>query len=211
MCIPATSVSGDYYDYLVDASGRLVLIVADVAGHSISSALVMAGARAIVRRETARASGPAELLALTNRTMYEDLVSAELFITAFCACYQPETRRLCFAGAGHNPPLLRRADGTVEALEPDGAAIGLLEEAEYEEQSLVLEPGDLVLLYTDGAVEAAGARQRQFGQERLHSVLAGWTGGSARDLVEEVLLEIRAHTGEQPQRDDITMLAMRVV
>jgi diguanylate cyclase (GGDEF)-like protein len=211
VCIPAANVGGDYFDYLVDGDDRVTLIVADVAGHNISSALLMAGARAIVRREVSEARGPAHLLSLVNQTMFAELVSAELFITAFCARYDPAQRSLVFANAGHNPPLVRRAaDGTVETLEPEGAAIGILEDGDYDEASALLQPGDVVLLYTDGVIEAADSEQREFGEARLRELLRRRGGGSAAELLEQVLGEIRAHTGEEPQRDDITMLAMRV-
>src|SRR5205823_12530817 len=133
---------------------RLTLIVADVAGHSISSALLMAMARSTLRREVGSSSGPAELLDVTNRALFPDLVHAELFITAFCAAYDPSRRHLQFASAGHNPPLLRRfADGSVVPLEADGVALGILEDGGYEQREIELEPGDVLLMYTDGVVE----------------------------------------------------------
>jgi sigma-B regulation protein RsbU (phosphoserine phosphatase) len=204
-------VGGDYFDYLLDADGRLVLLVADVAGHSMSSALLMAMARSILRREIGHAPGPAKLLDATNRTLFADLVNAELFITAFCAVYDPRQRKLEFANAGHNHPLLRRAsDGSVQELDTDGVTLGILEDGGYEEASTELDPGDLLLLYTDGVVEAADPEQDQFGDERLSELLAGSDGATPAELIDSVLEAVEGHTDGQPQRDDVTLVALRL-
>ncbi|HEV3129090.1 MAG TPA: SpoIIE family protein phosphatase [Solirubrobacteraceae bacterium] len=210
-CVPAANVGGDYFDYLLDADGRLVLLVADVAGHSMSSALLMAMARSILRREIGHAPGPAKLLDATNRTLFADLVNAELFITAFCAVYDPRQRKLEFANAGHNHPLLRRAsDGSVQELDTDGVTLGILEDGGYEEASTELGPGDLLLLYTDGVVEAADPEQDQFGDERLSELLAGSDGATPAELIDSVLEAVEGHTDGQPQRDDVTLVALRL-
>jgi len=210
-CIPAANVGGDYFDYLVSDDGRLTLVVADVAGHSISSALLMAMARSILRREVDHAAGPAELLDATNRTLYEDLVSAELFITSFCATYDPARRVLQFANAGHNLPLLRRAtDGSVIELEAEGVTLGILEDGDYEQGEVQLDPGDLLLLYTDGVVEAADPEQEQFGDRRLQDVVHASNGATAPELIEAVFAAVRAHAGSSQQQDDVTLVALRV-
>jgi serine phosphatase RsbU (regulator of sigma subunit) len=210
-CAPAANVGGDYFDYLLDAHGRLVLLVADVAGHSISSALLMAMARSILRREIGHAPGPAKLLDATNRTLFADLVNAELFITAFCAVYDPREGELQYANAGHNHPLLRRArDGAVEELDTEGVTLGILEDGGYEESSTSLEPGDLLLLYTDGVVEAAGPEQDQFGDERLSELMARSDGANPVELIQGVLDAVQAHADGQAQSDDVTLVALRV-
>lgn len=209
-CVPAANVGGDYFDYLLDAHGRLVLLVADVAGHSISSALLMAMARSILRREIGHAPGPAELLEATNRTLFADLVNAELFITAFCAVYDPRAHQLEFANAGHNPPLLRRATGRVDALDTEGVTLGILEDGGYEQASVPLEAGDVLLLYTDGVVEAADPEQDQFGEQRLSELLASGDGATPTELIDRVLDTLQAHADGQPQSDDVTLVALRV-
>src|SRR5439155_19927692 len=135
-----------------DGQGRLFVFIADVAGHSISSALLMAMGRSTLRREIAAGASPATVLAVTNRTMFRDLVTVELFITMFCASYDPATRTLHYANAGHNPPLLRSGDEVIE-LDGDGAAIGILEEVVFEQGEITMAPGDRLMLYTDGATE----------------------------------------------------------
>jgi diguanylate cyclase (GGDEF)-like protein len=209
-CIPAANVGGDYFDYLVDGQGRLILVIADVAGHSISSALLMAMARSILRREVTAAVGPAQLLEATNRALFADLVRAELFITAFCACYDPRLGRLEYANGGHNPPYLRRADGSLIVLDTDGVAIGILEEGGYEQRALQLRPGDILLLYTDGVVESADPEQRQFGDERLRDLVGRSNGASPHELIDAVLGAVRDHATGQQQQDDVTLVALRV-
>jgi sigma-B regulation protein RsbU (phosphoserine phosphatase) len=210
-CVPAANVGGDYFDYLIDRLGRVILIIADVAGHSISSALLMAMARSTLRREVDGSTGPAELIDLTNRALFADLVHAELFITAFCASYDPATRQLQFANAGHNRPLLRRArDGSLVELDAEGTSLGILEDGGYEQQELELEPGDLLLIYTDGVVEAAGVEEVQLGDERLAEVVAQCDGFSPTELIDTVFGAVQKHLGPRQQQDDVTLVALRV-
>jgi serine phosphatase RsbU (regulator of sigma subunit) len=208
-CLPAANVGGDYYDMLVDADGRLNLLVADVAGHSIGSALLMAMARSVLRREVALGAGPAEVLAETNRAMYGDLVNAGLFITIFCARFDPADGTLEYANAGHNPPLLRRA-ATRESVEldADGAAIGFLEDLPFEEKTDRLEPGDTLLLYTDGVIEAPGVDGTMFGEERLAELVEELDAG-AEALVQAVVASVGDHSGGATQHDDVTVVALR--
>jgi diguanylate cyclase (GGDEF)-like protein len=207
VCVPAANVGGDYFDYLVDGEGRIVLIVADVAGHSISAALLMTMAREVLRRHVADAKAPAELLDATNRALFADLVATELFITAFCARYDPATRLLEFSSAGHNPPFLRRADASVVPLETEGTALGILEDGDYEQRELSLAAGDALLLYTDGVVEAADPYETPFGELRLQALLADADTDGADGLVERVLGAVEAHAGTRRQ-DDVTLLAL---
>jgi len=211
MCVPATSVGGDYFDILLADTGRLTLVIADVAGHSIGSALMMAMARIILRREVSEGHGPAAVLRATNEAMHDDLVRAGLFITAFCAQYDPFSRRLCYANAAHNLPLICMAkSGRVLELDADGMPLGILEDVDYEERTLELAPGDTLLLYTDGVVEARDGNGEQFGDDRLHdALLVGAPEGSGR-LAEGILAAVRGHLGDGAQQDDVTLLALRV-
>jgi sigma-B regulation protein RsbU (phosphoserine phosphatase) len=207
-CFPATRVGGDCFDYVLDAEGRLVAFVADVAGHSISSALLMAMGRSTLRREIATGASPAEVLTATNRTMFDDLVATELFITMFCARYDPRSRSLEYANAGHNPPLLR-SDGQVLELDADGAAIGILAEVEFEAREAEVAPGDRLLLYTDGAPEALDQAGAQFGEERLRALLDEQPETPPDAFVEHAYATVRAHAAGAPQQDDITLVALQ--
>jgi len=207
-CFPATNVGGDCFDYMADEQGRLVTFIADVAGHSISSALLMAMGRSTLRREIGTGASPAAVLEATNRAMYEDLVNTELFITMFCARYDPATRTLEYANAGHNPPFLRH-DGGVEDLDGEGAAIGILEGVEFEPKRTELGPGDRLLLYTDGAMEALDEGGAQFGEERLRALLGERADAPPADFLDHAYAAVSAHAGGAPQQDDITLLALQ--
>lgn len=206
-CAPAAHVGGDYYDFLA-GHGGVSLLIADVSGHSIGAALMMAMARSIFRREIGEGKRPAEVLAAANVTLFDDLVNSALFITAFCARYDPTTRELAWANAGHNLPLLRRADDTLEELDADGAALGILSDVAFAEHRTTLAPGEIVLLYTDGVVEARSAGGEHFGEERLAQLLSGASGGPEA-LADDVYARVRAHTGDVPQQDDVTLVVLR--
>jgi serine phosphatase RsbU (regulator of sigma subunit) len=202
LCEPAANVGGDYYDLIVGADGRLSLVIADVAGHSIGSALLMAMARSILRREISEGTAPDGVLERTNVGLYDDLVAAGLFITAFCARYDPARGLLEYANAGHNRPMLRRADGSVEELDADGAALGILAAVPFEGLSVALGPGEALLLYTDGATEAAAPSGEPFGEERLsEAFLAGLPPAGLFERVRE-------HCRGVAQVDDVTFVML---
>lgn len=205
LCVPAANVGGDYYDFLVDETGRLSLVIADVAGHSIGSALMMAMARSILRRELVQGGHPAEVLAATNAALFDDLVRAGLFITVFCARLNPASGTLEYANGGHNPPLLHSGGATRE-LDGDGAAIGILRDVEFERCTATLADEDTLVLYTDGVTEAAAPGGEQFGEERLRACI---DGSSPDDLVGTIYTAVRTHAGAVPQGDDVTLVALR--
>ncbi len=205
LCVPAARVGGDYYDLIVDGEGRLSLVIADVAGHSIGAGLLMAMGRSLIRREVLEGKSPQDVLAATNSLLFDDLVGAGLFITLACARYEPATRRLALANGAHNPPLLRHPDGTVDELDADGMAAGMIEGATYEESLVTLAPGSVVLLYTDGVTETRDAGGEQFGEARLKELLAGAGGLGPGGVIERVTEAVRRH-GEQ--QDDVTLVVL---
>ncbi|RME81510.1 MAG: GAF domain-containing protein, partial [Caldilineae bacterium] len=208
-CVPAANVGGDYYDLVVDRRGHLTLLIADVSGHSVGAALMMAMARSVLHREIAEGKSPATILAHTNAAMFNDLSNASLFITAFCARYEPETRRLTFANGGHNPPLLwRSGEGRMMDLDSDGLIIGVLDDVEYEEKSVTLKPGDVVLLFTDGIIEARNTQGEFFGEERLQRLLREYATDAPNLLMEYILQAVHQHIQDIPQQDDITLLVL---
>jgi serine phosphatase RsbU (regulator of sigma subunit) len=209
LCLPAANVGGDYYDLIPAEDGRLILLIADVAGHSIGSALLMAMARSVLRREVAGGAPPGAVLDATNTAMFGDLVNAGLFITMFCACYDPATGRLAYANAGHNPPMLARATGDVLELDADGAAIGFLEQVDFEELTVDLAAGDCLLLYTDGVNEAQDPAGEQFGEERLSETVSALAPAGADAVVDGIVEALNDFTGGGHQGDDITLVALR--
>ncbi len=210
-CVSAANMGGDYYDFFVDEAGRLTLLIADVSGHSIGTALMMATARSALRLEIALGKPLPTVMADTNQTMFADLSQAEMFISAFCARYDPRTRTLTFVNAGHNPPLLRRGqNGEVLELDTDGLIFGVLDETDYEEQSVVLDPGDILTLYTDGAIEARNGNGTQYGEDRLRRLLSRYSSLRPSEITRCIYESIYQYTGPSPQQDDITLLLLKI-
>jgi serine phosphatase RsbU (regulator of sigma subunit) len=210
-CLPAANVGGDYYDFLTDDTGRLSLLIADVSGHSVGSALMMAMARSILRREMSLGKSPAAVLADTNTAMLADLTNASLFITVFCARYDPATRELTFANGGHNPPLLwRAAEKQIAELDSDGMIVGILNNVQYEERTVTLGPGDVLVLYTDGVIEARSPEGEQLGEDRLQALLTEYNALPPHALAEQVYEAVNQHMQGTAQQDDITLLVLKV-
>lgn len=210
-CLPAANVGGDYYDFLTDEAGHLNLLIADVSGHSVGAALMMAMARSILRREMSLGKSPAAVLADTNTALLADLTNAGLFITVFCARYDPTTRQLTFANGGHNPPLLwHAAEKQIAELDSDGMIVGILDDVQYEERTVALAPGDVLVLYTDGVIEARSPEGEQLGEHRLRALLTEYNRLPPHALAERVCEAVNRHTQDTAQQDDITLLVLKV-
>ena len=214
ICVPATHVGGDYFDYF-ENSGVIDIVIADVSGHSVGAALIMTEVRSTLRAETRKAtnalSGPAELLHDLNELLHEDLTAADLFITMFYCRFLPQTRTLQYANAGQNPPLLLRADGAVcVQLDADGLVLGVMRAVDFKEGSLELAAGDKLLFYTDGITEAQNRQGDFFGLERLSAAFMQHRRLSPRDLIKAVLADVRAFRGEAPASDDVAMVVAQV-
>ena len=214
VCVPATHVGGDYFDYF-KSGDAIDLVVADVSGHSVGAALIMTEVRSALRTEARKmadaSSRPGEILRDLNELLHEDLTRAELFITMFYMKFLPERRKLYYANAGHNCPLLLRAgrDESVP-LDTEGLVIGVERAVEFEEKCIELRGGDCILLYTDGVTEARSPQGDFFGIERLKASFRAHRSLPPEDLVKALLAEVRAFCGSEPPSDDIAIVAMQV-
>ncbi|MBD3309144.1 SpoIIE family protein phosphatase [candidate division KSB3 bacterium] len=208
-CLPATQVGGDYYDFFLCADQKLGLVIADVSGHNVGAALMMAVARSTLRSEVLAQKSPARVLKDTNLMLYEDLTHAELFITMFYAEYDMHTKVLCYANGAHNPPILVR-DGACIFLDTEGIFLGLWESADFEEHTLALQPNDLVIFYTDGVVEAMNEAREMFRVERLCDVAKAHTHSSASQVLQRIYAELVQHSGSATRSDDITVVVLKV-
>jgi phosphoserine phosphatase RsbU/P len=212
-CRPAQGVGGDYYDFIALEDGQLGLAVGDVSGKGISAALLMASLRASLRGMTLYGSNNlAELMAKVNQLVYEASASNR-HATFFFAVYDPATRELRYVNAGHNPPILLR-EGEVGScrilrLEAGGPVIGLLRDIPYFEASLVLEPGDLLLAYTDGISEAMTVEDEEWGEERMISAFNGVRESSAEEILSAIFRAADEFTSGAPQYDDMTLVIMK--
>jgi sigma-B regulation protein RsbU (phosphoserine phosphatase) len=216
LCVPATHVGGDYFDYF-HRGGLVDLVIADVSGHSVGAALIMAEARSVLRAEArrtlaepARSEGVAPILDGVNDTLHEDLSGADLFITMFYVRYDCRTRRLSYANAGHNfALLLKSGEERCVPLDADGLVLGVRKGVAFEEKTEDLEPGDWLLLYTDGVIEAQNGAGEFFGIARLCRLFAARRALAPEAMIAELLAELRAFAGKNPLRDDVSMVALR--
>jgi len=216
VCVPATHVGGDYFDYFhYDENADIV--VADVSGHSVGAALIMTEMRSTLKAETRKTpdcpspQSAAEVLRALNHLLYEDLCAAELFITMFYLKYDLRRRLLRYANAGHNRALLlRRSEPTCSELDAEGLILGVKREVFFEEKSLSLEPGDRLLLYTDGVIEAQNEQGEFFGISRLCNLFAADRSDSPEMAIRKLLNELRTFCGKNEFADDITMVNLLV-
>ncbi len=212
ICLPAKEVGGDYYDFLHHEDGRLDLVIADVSGHNVGAALIMAETRTIIRSRSGQFSNPRELLNELNQFFYEDLTKAELFITLFYLQYIPETRVVNYASAGHSPTLLWQAKTRqCLRLDPEGLIIGVMEEFPYEQESVTLEPGDILLLYTDGLIEAENDQKELFGDQRLADLLGEQCQLPPKQLLDHIVEQVQLFSGHHTFEDDLSMVIMKIV
>ena len=207
----AREVGGDFFDVfrMRTRVGQMALVIADVTGKGIAAALLMAFARPLIRSAIDHMREPAAALRRTNQILVEERRSS-LFITALCGIVELRTGAIRLANAGHEPPLLVPADGgPIRSLPGSGALLGAFASTELGECSVILEPGDLLLLYTDGVTDARAASGERFGDERLLDVLGSRRGGSAEEVVEAVCDAYHRFQGEMPAADDVTIVAVR--
>lgn len=207
--VPCEEVGGDYYDFLL-LRGRtaLGLAIGDASGKGIPAALLMASFQAAFHAEAESHPSPARVLERLNRLIIRQSRS-ERFVTFFYGLFDRESRTLTYANAGHNPPLLLRADGTRRTLDEAGLLLGVGPETRYQETRIPLEEGDLLLLYTDGVTDELSPADEIFGLERLEALLQDAALRPLSDLLPAIYRAVLEFMGGRPE-DDITLLAMRV-
>jgi PAS domain S-box-containing protein len=203
---PAREVGGDFYDFLKQPHGRLGLIVGDATGHGMPAALVMATTRGMLRTSAQTSDSPSEVLQRVNNILYPE-IPPHMFVTCLAALLDSRTGRLQYANAGHDLPYLRHTDGVSE-LRATGMPLGLMPNMSYEEKEITLEPGESVLFYSDGLVEAHDPRREMFGFPRMQGFVGAHPGGAT--LIDSLLAELERFTGEEwEQEDDITLLTLQ--
>jgi sigma-B regulation protein RsbU (phosphoserine phosphatase) len=209
---PAQIVGGDYFDFFHFSDGAHGLVIADVAGHGMAASLLVASVQTALRTLAPTTNSPADILAHLNRFFYHN-IHFTTFVTVFLGRFEPDTRRLSYSNAGHNPPLHHRANGKASLtwLDPTAPAIGLVEEFQASTQSVELSTGDVLLLYTDGVTEATNPDEEQFGQERLAAVIQRGADASPKTLVQTLRQELQAFINGQPLADDTTLVVGKFV
>jgi sigma-B regulation protein RsbU (phosphoserine phosphatase) len=207
----ANTVGGDYYDAFPRAAapGRMLVSVADVAGKSVPAALLMATFQASLEALAALPGTLADLARGLNRYTSAHSLDGLRFTTAFIGEMDPSTGRLDYVNAGHNPPFLLRASGAVERLEATSVPFGIAPDTEFEYRSVDVGPGDALVVYSDGVIEAVNDRDEEYGELRFQAVLNRLRGAGAQDLLEAVFFDVDRYVGQARQHDDITCLVLR--
>jgi sigma-B regulation protein RsbU (phosphoserine phosphatase) len=222
-CLPARTVGGDYFDFIFGfgpglgadgkSAGHVTLALGDISGKGISAALLMSALHSADRAFSAAVGeegtpvSPALLLKLLNAHLFRSTQSAR-YATLFLATYDPATRRLTYSNGGHLPPLVISKDGSVQRLEVGGSVVGLLDGLEYEEATVQLEPGDLLVAYTDGLTEPEKDGE-DFGEQRLMEFVRARRNEPLTLLATNTLQVVKAWIGEQEQPDDMTVVLAR--
>jgi sigma-B regulation protein RsbU (phosphoserine phosphatase) len=239
VCYPARGVGGDYYDFISLGEGRIGIAVADVAGKGISAALLMCSVQASLRSQAPAINGNLTDLVSSMNHLLHVSTDASAYATFFYAQFDERTRLLTYVNAGHNPPMLLKARASVKAhgvglgtpslldgaaLEADppaespevklltkgGPIIGAFPGCIYEQETVQMERGDLLVAYTDGVTEARNAEDQEFGDARLRQIVDGSAGVSAQELSERIVGSVREWCGDVPPHDDLTLVVMRV-
>jgi phosphoserine phosphatase RsbU/P len=211
---PQNSVAGDYYDAFyptasAEENGKLMLVIADVAGKSIPAALLMATLQASLRTIAGEGAPLGELVVRLNRYASAHSLDGRRFTTAVLTEYDPATRHLVYVNAGHNPPILRHANGALEKLEVGGLPLGIQTDAVYDTAAVDLRPGDALIFYTDGVVEAFDEKGDLFGDERWLDAIRALPESNAQESLQFLMKRVDDYVGFTRQSDDITCLVFR--
>jgi sigma-B regulation protein RsbU (phosphoserine phosphatase) len=211
VCRQAHAVGGDFYNFLRLPNDELGIAVGDVSGKGLGAALLAANLEATLSAEARRA--PSELASVIENVnhQFHQASFEEGYATLFYATFDPATRILRYINAGHNPPLVRRADGSIEWLETGGAPVGLFQSWTYTEGRVQLNRGDVLVAYTDGIVEAQDACGEDWGAGRLVEIVDESNGETAAQINARIWKAVDRFVGRAGQRDDMTLLVLRVV
>src|SRR5277367_1168903 len=211
---PANTVAGDYYDVFprpgtTNDENRIVFAVADVAGKSIPAAMLMATFQASLKTlSTAQVALP-ELVANMNKYACSNSQGGLRFTTAFFSEYDAGRRFFTYINAGHNNPILRRSNGLIERLDVGGLPLGILPDAKYESASVTLAPGDWLIIFTDGLVEAENSHQQEYGEARVLSTIAAGATLTPDEMLKRLMTELDQFVGQTPQHDDVTLMLLK--
>ncbi|MFA5269139.1 MAG: SpoIIE family protein phosphatase [Methanoregula sp.] len=210
--IPALEVGGDFYDFIPLDLDHWGLVIADVSGKGVPAALFMALSRTLIRASAHSVDDPVSSILEANGHIVEDSKTS-MFVTLFYAVLDAKAKTLTFVNAGHNPPLHMGAAGSgqVTLLSAEGIALGVLDEITLQSVKIQLQPGDLVVLYTDGVTEAADIKDDMYGTERLTACVEMNRSKSSREIIEAIVEDVTAFAGSRPQFDDITIMVLKVL
>ena len=205
----AKDIGGDFYDFFRIDDDHIALVIADVCGKGIPAALFMAVSRTIIRSKGMQGCSAETCMTESNHLLAAYSID-NMFVTVFYAIYNVKTGFISYSNAGHNPPLLLRQDGSVSELPVmENTIVGVIDNIEYQKDTLQLEQGDTLFMFTDGVTEATDAAYNEFGVERLGDILSQHSHSNCQQIVEAVKKGVKDFVGETEQSDDITMLVVK--
>jgi sigma-B regulation protein RsbU (phosphoserine phosphatase) len=208
--LPCHTVGGDYFDYLPYGEGKLAVVVGDVAGKGMPAALLMASLQAHAQALTEFGDGDVGGLVARLNKAVKARSPGNRFITLFLAVFDPEASTLTYSNAGHNPPMLLRASGEVEKLEEGGLALGMFAGAQYGQRSVPFHAGDLLILYSDGVVEACPVGEdEEFGEERLVRIVRDNAATDLPLVIDRIMGNLRTWSRDGSFADDVTLVLAR--
>ncbi len=207
---PTEEVSGDYYDWVQIYDDQIAIVIADVSGKGVPAALLMAFLRASLRAATHVGYAPHISMAKVNYLLWES-IERNQFVTAFYGIFDASNRALSYSNAGHNPPLLIDVNGKTRFIERGGLPLGMFKDTRYHEYYLSLEPGELLVLYTDGATEALNPAGEEYGRDRLAQAVKSACTLTARELIASLAREVMEWTDGLGASDDVTFFVIKAL
>ena len=208
---PAKEVGGDFFDFFKIDEKRLGFVIADVSGKGVPASIFMAVSRTLLRATGMRGIDTNECLNYVNNMLCHESIDS-MFVTVFYGIYNTETGLVEYTNAGHNPPYVVRADGTVDALPmSENIVAGMFDDFTFTQSTLQLDKGDMLVLFTDGVTEAFNTSGEMFDEKGLETTLENkGAGKSSHDICQEILKDVNDFSGKEPQSDDITLMAIRL-
>ena len=205
----AKDVGGDFYDFFRIDEDRIGFVIADVSGKGVPAAIFMAVSRTLIRATGIRGVSPAECINYSNTLLEKESVN-NMFVTVFYGIYNIKTGEVKYTNAGHNPPYVLKANGSLEKLPVSGnMAIGIFDDFEYTETTCQLAQGDTLLLYTDGVTEAINPQEEEFTETRLEQTLKKVAGQTCQQVIDTIKTDVKTFANGAEQSDDITLLAIK--
>ena len=209
---PARSLGGDFYDFFMFDEERVGCVIADISGKGVSAALLMNMIRSVFKTIIGATGEREDVLSVVNHHVSnEEIIQESSFATCIYLVVDSNESSLTFSNAGHSPALLFRDGEPVAELKAHGVPIGIIKESTYRSSSIPIQPGDVIVLYTDGFPEAHNVQGEQFGTDRLIEIVAGCRDSSSEDILERVFAEVDGFTEDRSQFDDMTMVVFKVL
>jgi sigma-B regulation protein RsbU (phosphoserine phosphatase) len=206
--IPSKQVGGDYYDFIPIDHDRIAIAIADVSGKGAPAALLMANLQASLRTLVGEDKPIGEIIGKVNNLIVEN-TDIDKFITAFYGVLDIKTGAFAYSNAGHNPPLLVHADGSIDLLDKGGLVLGMMKNVPFEEETVQLQPDDRIVMYTDGVTEAMDAHEEEYGEERLLQAIKDHSALRIEALGREIVSQIQSFSAGDQQQDDITLVIIQ--